>query len=777
MFTLLRAIKRLSSLGIVLIAIAAVAATATLVVVPQAVAIVTSSEGTAADLELDTLAERSSMFAADGTFLTLLTETENREPITLDEVPQEVIDSILAIEDSDFYEHNGLNPRATFRALVENVNAGGIAQGGSTITQQLVKNAILTNDQNLGRKSTEAFYALRLERQMTKDEILERYLNTVYFGAGANGIQAAAETYWGYTSASELGWAEAALLAGIIRSPTQFDPTRFPDEARARRSTVFRRLVTLGHITQEEADQLEFEVVPAERQKPFDTAPTDYFIQEALVEVLNDESILGGDASQRFNAVYRSGLKIYTTFEPKTQDAALKAREELLPDIRKNCYTRQKFGKDPDAACRPEFTVAVATLESHTGAVRALVGGPDFTEDRFNLATQGKRQPGSSMKTLVLAALFEAGFVPSDTVRTDGNCKFDNPGGVPDPYIVDKGRRGGGIRSIAAATRSSNNCAFVRLGTVAGNDKVIDVASRLGVDTSEMTPQLSLPLGSFEVVPMQMAGAYSAFANDGVYNEPWYIERIEDSDGNLIYEHRSAGSRAVSKQTARLIAETLESNVLSGTGKRAQIAEHHAAGKTGTTQKHHDAWFVGFTDYYTTAVWVGDPNQQERIEFPDYAEYGFGATGRGGWGGELPAAVWGHFMTAVHAGLTPVEFAKPDPYSGGSFLRAKGEFDFCNLGDSGNFTAVTEVVDSDGDGRADCYRPVAPPDTEPEPEDGDDQTNQNQPNGNGGNGNNRGGGNGRGTPPPPPPPPPPPTTQAPQPQPLPQPQPTSPSQP
>ncbi|MEL7209508.1 MAG: biosynthetic peptidoglycan transglycosylase, partial [Actinomycetota bacterium] len=252
MFVLLRLIKRIASLGIVLVAVAAVAATTTLAVVPQAVTIATANEGTAADLELNELAERSSMFAADGSFLTLLTEEENREPISLDEVPQEVIDAILAVEDADFYEHDGVNLRATFRALVENVNAGGIAQGGSTITQQLVKNAILTPEQNLNRKTTEAFYALRLERQMTKDEILERYLNTVYFGAGAYGVQAAAETYWGYDSASELGWAEAALLAGLIRNPRDFDPTRFPDTARARRSTILDRLVATGDLTREE---------------------------------------------------------------------------------------------------------------------------------------------------------------------------------------------------------------------------------------------------------------------------------------------------------------------------------------------------------------------------------------------------------------------------------------------------------------------------------------------------------------------------------------------
>ncbi|MEL6985902.1 MAG: biosynthetic peptidoglycan transglycosylase, partial [Actinomycetota bacterium] len=228
---LLRLTKRMASLGIVLIAVAAVSATAALAVLPQVGTIVTAHEGTSLELELSELDERSSMFAADGTFLTVLAGEQNREPIALDDVPQVVIDAILTIEDADFYEHDGVNLRGTVRALVENVNAGGITQGGSTITQQLVKLSILTSEQNLSRKSTEAFYALRLERQMTKDEILERYLNEVYFGSGSYGVQAAAETYWGYEDASQLGWAEAALLAGIIRSPARFDPTNFPEAA------------------------------------------------------------------------------------------------------------------------------------------------------------------------------------------------------------------------------------------------------------------------------------------------------------------------------------------------------------------------------------------------------------------------------------------------------------------------------------------------------------------------------------------------------------------
>ncbi|MGI9597828.1 MAG: transglycosylase domain-containing protein, partial [Acidimicrobiales bacterium] len=527
---LLRFVKRIASLGIVLIAIAAVSATAAVIVLPQVGTIVTAHEGTAADLELSALAERSSVFDSNGTFLQVLTEEENREPISLDDTPQEVIDAILTIEDADFYEHDGVNLRGTFRALVENINAGGITQGGSTITQQLVKISILSSEQNFARKSTEAFYALRLERQMTKDEILERYMNTVYFGSGAYGIQAAAETYWGYQDASQLGWAESALLAAIIRNPTQFDPTRFPEAARERREVVLNRLVTTGHLTEEEADIFKLAPLPAERQEPIDTKPRDYFVEEALQALLKDPTILGGDAQDRFNLIYRGGLKIYTTLDPEAQAAAEKARNELVPETEEG------------------FTVAIATVDTHSGAVRAVVGGPEFEKEKFNLATQGLRQPGSSMKTFVLAALFEAGFSPRDTVRADGPCTFPAPGERSGKYTVGGSFRGRG--TIASVTRSSNNCAFVRLGQVVGNDKVAQVARRLGITTLPAAAGefLSLPLGVTVVHPMEMASAYAALGNDGKYNAPWYIERVEDRDGNVIFQKEEDWTRAVSDQ-------------------------------------------------------------------------------------------------------------------------------------------------------------------------------------------------------------------------------------
>ena len=669
----------MASLGLILVAVASVTSAAALTIIPQFGEVITATESTSAELTLDDLDQRSSMFAADGSFMTLLVGEENRQSVSLDEIPEEVVRAILAMEDNDFYEHDGVNYRAVFRALAENISAGGIEQGGSTITQQLVKNALLDSDQSFDRKKTEAFYALRLEDQFTKDEILERYLNTVYFGAGAYGVKGAAEVYWGIDDLSRLSWEHGAMLAGLIRSPNSFNPLTNAVNARNRRTVVVDRLVELDLITERQGEAINRAALPQERQDPFTIKPSDYFEREALKELQSNPLIpIGNTPAERFASIYGGGLKVYTTFDPAAQEMALRARDDLLPD-------------DPRG-----FTIALAAVDSHTGAVRAMVGGTEFTREQFNLAVDGLRQPGSSMKTYVLAALFEAGYTPSDTVRGDSPCEFPNPGGVPDPYKV---RGGSGRRiTIASATRASNNCAFVRLGQVVTNEEVIEVSRRLGISTP-LDPVLSLPLGSKEVHPIEQAGAYAAMINDGIYNEPWYIERVEDAQGNVIYEHRPDGRRAITIQSARLITQTLEGNVRSGTGRRAQLSNGHAAaGKTGTAQNEEDAWFVGYTEYLTTAVWMGHPD--EKIPMRNVGQ----------WpkvqGGTIPASVWGQFNEEYHASLEAIPFQDPDRYGGGRYLKVDSEIDFCNASDIGVANEGTQLVDSDNDGETDCYRPI-----------------------------------------------------------------------
>ncbi len=716
-----RVVKRVASLGLLVIAMGCVFAMVISLTVPSVVTIATAHESESAELVLDDLAERSSMYDSDGNFVNFLVGVENREPIALDDVPQEVIDAVITVEDSAFYEHDGVNYRAVFRALVTNINAGAVEQGGSTITQQLVKNAIVGTEQNLDRKRTEAFYALRLEDQLTKDEILERYLNTVYFGAGAYGVQAAAETYWGYEDASQLGWAEAALLAGIIRNPTRYDPTLSPVDSRTRRSVVVNLLLADGHITQDQAAAINETPLPAERQRPFSTQPTDYFIEEALEEVLQNENIpLGDDFEQRKRRVYFGGLRIFTTFDRTAQTDAVAARDEFLPENDQG------------------FQLAIAAVETRTGAVRAMVGGPDFAREKFNLTTDGLgRQAGSSMKTFVLAALFEAGYTPADDVRGDSPCKFDNPGGEPDPYEVRGGR--GGVQSIARVTWSSNNCAFVRLGQVVGNDQVVKVAERLGI-TTPLVPVMSLPLGSEEVHPLDMAVAYASIGNDGIHNDPYYVQRIESPDGEVIYEHRPDGTRAISAQSARMITEVLAGNVRGGTGQRAQLdGGHEAAGKTGTAQGHEDAWFVGYTECLATAVWMGHPDLKLSMRgVPGFATV---------WGGTVPAATWGAFNNSYHERLPETcTFTPPESYGGGRYLKVEGEIDFCNASDRGRSVADTVLVDSDGDGKKDCFRFETTTTEPPEEEEGEGEEGEGggEDGGGGGEGDGEGGGEGDG---------------------------------
>ncbi len=549
---ILRVIKRLTSLGLIVVATALVITATVVTIAPQIGSIPSSTSSVAAEIQLPDLAQRSSMYAADGSFLTFLVEEQNRQTVDLEDIPQQVINAVLAVEDSDFYRHNGINYRATFRAALANVNSGGIDQGGSTISQQVVKLSLLGTEQNLDRKIPEAFMAMRLEDTFTKDEILERYLNSVYFGSNAYGVQAAAETYFA-KDVGDLDWSEAALLAGIISRPGAYDPTRNAEAARVRRAVVADRLVAVGYIDEDVAETIKRSELPAERRTPKPIKPNDYYVQEALEAVLNDPLIpLGEDYQDRFTKVYFGGLKIHTYLDPAAQASALRARDDILPQDDRG------------------FTAAMAVVDTHTSAVLAMVGGPEFAREQFNIATQGLRQPGSSMKTFVLAALFEAGYTPTDTVRGDSPCEFDNPGGVPNPYKVRGGTGSYSFQRIDAVTRASNNCAFVRLGQVVTNEQVVEVARQLGI-TTPLDPVLSLPLGSKEVFALEMATAYAALGNDGILNRPVYISHIEDKDGNVIYENRPDGRRAVSIQTARLVTETLEGNVRRGTGTAGRV--------------------------------------------------------------------------------------------------------------------------------------------------------------------------------------------------------------
>ncbi len=683
---------------VAVIAVAAASLVATTVALaPHARDLVRSSHGEAQPLELAPLVERSLMFDRHGGVMATLHAEQNRSPVALDAVPDHVIDAILAIEDENFYEHDGINLRATFRALFVNVASGRVEQGGSTITMQVVKQSLLSSEQNLSRKAQEAVLARRLEDEMSKDDILERYVNTVYLGNGAYGFQAGAEIYFG-AAVGDLDMGQAALLVALIRNPNGYDPFRYPELALERRNLVLERLGAVGLVSDDEADALALEPLPGEPPVPVTLPVLDYFAEEVKLALLRDPSFgLGETADQRRNAVFGGGLRIHTTFDPVLQQRALDARAAVLPGENGTFTVRGRLALPGEEVRDHTGTAAIVSLEPGNGAIRTMVGGPGFDRFRVNIATfkddqgVGGRQTGSAFKVFVLLALLENGYVPNDSVNGSGPCSFDNPGGAPDPYRAENfgGSRGGG-GSITQQTLRSSNCAYLRLGQIVGLDKVIEVAERLGV-TTPLAPNLSLPLGVESILPLEMAGAYAAVANDGIYNPPYYIERIEDRSGNVVYQHQAQGERALSQQTARLATEVLRQNVQSGTGTRARVPGQPAAGKTGTAQNSADAWFVGFTPQLATAVWMGVPEGQVALRNVG----GITVTG-----GSYPASIWGQFMTAALEGVPPAELPEAERTRGGRSLRAPGERATRSSSSRGTSSSGSGSDDGSSDGPA-----------------------------------------------------------------------------
>jgi penicillin-binding protein 1A len=644
-------------------------------------------ESAGVDLDsLDSYSVKSLVFASDGSKIGEFFAEENREPVALPFIPKEVIDPILAMEDQHFYEHTGVNLQAILRALFQNVSSGSVEQGGSTITQQLVKNALLNSEKELDRKTREAVLALWVEDHLTKDEILEKYLNTVYFGSGAYGVQAAAEIYWG-KNISELGWAEGALLAGLISNPSRYDPTRFPERAIERRRITLDTLVEQGKLTRAEADFITLVPLPTERcgtPEAQQTAacgdkaerpPENYFVEDVKQELL-DAAYLGDTPEERYEMVFGGGLRIFTTIDLEAQRMAEESMAEGIPDSMKD-----------------KGIVGSMISVEPGGAVRAMVGGPGFDQLEYNIATADKGRPtGSSFKTFVLLTALEQGATPNDSIAGGGT--FKPPG--EKPYQVDG--KGGTITSV---TQASSNGAFVRLGQIVGLENVVEVARKLGVTTELNPAEWSMPLGPKDIPPVQMASAYSAITNGGIHEPYYFIERIEDRDGNVIYEHTPHGNRAVSRQTACLAAQILAKNVTGGTGTRARLDNQVAGGKTGTTQAHHDVWFVGFTPYLTTAVWLGDPLNKSTMS--------------GSFGGNYPATIWGDFNEKYHEGREPLSFPKCDKVGKAKTLKLSA--DKVSGGSTSSSSTkkkpTTSTTRPPGGGTA----TTAPPATDPPPTD------------------------------------------------------------
>ena len=622
-------------------------------------------------------------------------EAEKRDVVTLDKIPPTVIESVLAVEDSGFYRHGPVDARSILRAARTNVDSGGAQQGGSTITQQVIKTSITGSKRTLRRKLSEARLATQLEKQMTKDQILERYLNIIYLANNSYGVQAAAQSYWG-VDVGKLDWAQGALLAALIRNPNGYDPLRHPVAARTQRRLALRRLVSTGRLSQADADRANKEPLPKTLHIVTNRVD-DYFVQEVEDRLLNKTNAntveghaLGKTYKQRYNAFFRGGLRIYTTYDPAAQAAAIQARQQsnvpggmqpngtfYLPD-----YVDQKTGK-----VYPQFgTMSIVSIEPSSGAVRVLLGGPGLSKtNRYDIATSriGKT-PGSSFKTFVLAAAMEQGYVPGDLISGGSPCGFqpDDPRYVnptrPSTLVAyqpvhNYGGEGGGVEPLTNQTMVSSNCAFAQLGQVVGLRKVDEIAKAMGMGNCTSIDPAYKPSTArclnpwraqqafgetISVTPLDMADSYATLANDGVHNDAYFVDRIADRTGHIIWAHPAAPTRAMSIQSARLVTQILQANVQGGTGTAAQLSSGQpSAGKTGTTENANNLWFVGYTPQLTTAVWIGSGGT---AEVP--------IAGGGATGGVYAAYSWNIFMSAVLAGQPIVPFPAPKPTRQGFVL-------------------------------------------------------------------------------------------------------------
>ena len=594
-----------------------------------------ASAGSGGDGPLDVsqfqdYAVRSQVLAADGSVIATLHGTENRDPVSLADIPPTVVESVLAVEDAEFFNHSGINLRGLVRAFMKDVGSGGVDQGGSTITQQLVKKALLTDDRDLSRKTKEIALAIRLEQQVSKNDILELYLNTVYFGEGAYGVQAAAETYWG-KNVQDLTWAEGALLASVISNPVEFDPILHPATSTQRRRAALGRLVSTGKLTQTQADEFDLVALPVGRctgqEGPRPTGcgaisqpPAESYFVEQVKEQLLADPRMGATYDERYATVFGGGLRIRTTLDPVAQAAAQSAHDTTFPaDVQAEADAKG-------------IATAMVSVESSTGAVRALVGGPGFATFKYDIAThEPGRQTGSTFKTFVILTALEQGIIPEDYVG--GGGAWPNHGGTPDPYVVSG--TGGTLTSV---TEASSNGAFVRLGQTVGIANVVAMADRLGVTSQFDSRSKATPLGVFDVTPLEMASAYSAIPNGGVRQGEYFIDSVESRTGKVYFEHQDDTTRAFTERTSCLATQILADNVKYGTGTNAQLGAQPAAGKTGTTESNSNTWFVGFTPYLTTAVWMGIPAEGTK----PMGDLG----GREQFGGLWPASIWHNFNAA-----------------------------------------------------------------------------------------------------------------------------------
>lgn len=556
----------------------------------------------------------------------LITElhVERRIFVPLSQVPRSLQDAVIATEDRRFYYHWGVDPIGIGRAIVQNYRRGRIVEGGSTITQQLTKVLFLTPDKSLERKLKEAILALEIERRYPKDRILEMYLNQVYFGQGAYGVEAASRTYFG-KSVSEVTVREAALLAGLPRAPATYAPFEHPKAAKQRREVVFRRMVEYGALKDEDARKLaksDLGLIPPERRRTTGQYFLDY-VQQTL------EAKYGADM------MFKGGLNVYTTLDPSMQLAAEQSLRDGLKTL-EGRSAKARPGEHPEGA--------IVTIEPQTGYVRALVGGYDFFRSEFNRAVQAKRQPGSAFKPFVYVAALEAGFTPATRIEDAPVSYAVGPNGnawKPENYD----RKFRGLTTLQQGLEESVNVVTVKLQERVGVHRTIQVARRLGIQ-SPLAPNLSLALGTSDVSLLELTSAYGTLANHGIWVPPIAIRYVTDANDKLLEENVPQGREAVSPEMAYVVTHMLRGVVDRGTGQAVKVLGRPVAAKTGTTNDYSNAWLVGYTPRLVTGVWIGYDRPR--------------SLGRDETGGRLAAPIWASYMVRALGQSPKEDFPTPE---------------------------------------------------------------------------------------------------------------------
>jgi len=529
--------------------------------------------------------------------------TENRRLVSLAGMPRLLPLAFVAAEDARFFSHRGVDGWSIARALVHNLMAGAKSQGGSTITQQVTRSLLLSRRKDYSRKLKEAILAYRIDRLLTKEEILQIYLNEIYLGDGAYGVEAAARTYFD-KPVPDLTLAEVAMLAGLPQAPSRYSPLKNPEAARARQMYVLNRMAEEGYITPEEArEAYGLELRPTGRPA---SRGGEYFLQ-----------YVRNYLERRYGAerLMEAGFTVHTTLDRDIQAAAEAAVRLGIEGM----AGREGAADSPQAA--------LVALEVQTGRVAAMAGGIDFAASQFDRASQARRQPGSAFKPIIYAAALEAGLT-QETILEDTPLRLPGEGGGSwSPANFDHTYLG--PVSLRQALAQSRNVVAVRLLRRVTIPRVVELAGKMGIN-SPLTADLSLALGSSGVSLLELTGAYTAFANQGRHLEPWFIEQVGDRTGAVLEEHRPAPRRVFSERTAAAMDDMLRAVVTEGTGSRAGGLKARVAGKTGTTDRNLDAWFVGYTPTLVAGVWVGHDRPR--------------SLGRGATGGGVAAPIWRDFM-------------------------------------------------------------------------------------------------------------------------------------